>query len=424
MARHRDGDDELEVIVENDAGVVDGPALPGRSGRREPRGRRTIALVAVIGLVGAGLGGVVGWQLHRTRPAPAAQELVVAPAETATTVAEQGPPPMPPTYDMGAAGHGGPYGAGDLELIGRRTTPEGVTIRAYLGSDPFECPDGLWCPPAECHAGAGVMSAVSTDLMVGQGGSAKRPDVIAPPVYVAGWGSAGQAEGDPVVFVTVRVPAEATEVALLSHDSARDVAAPSSGWAVLATRWTDRDPVHVGEDSGYESRSPDVAGLVVVASAGEKELDRLPVGQEGGWYGPLPGHCEPPGPPLPAPGEQPADPDPAREAIRAIYAQAWNHTSTRAEKLDAIHTPVGVERAMEQAAASYGQAVGSTIVEVGDIVFTSSTQAQLHFRLTYTGAPSLGHRVGGAVLVDGRWLVLRGTYCEVLSMAGASCSAT
>lgn len=422
MARHRDGDDELEVIVEDDIGGVDGAGPSERPGRGGRRGRRTIALIAVMGLLLAGLGGVLGWQLHRTRPVPVAQELVLAPAETtSTTVAVPMPPPM---YDSSAAGHGGYYG-GDLELVDRRTTAEGITIRSFVaGADPFACAADQWCPPEECRAEPGLMSAVSTDLMVGQGGSSKRPDVIAPPAYVAGWGMAGQAEGDPVVWVTVRVPAEATRVELLRGGPPRDVAAPVSGWAVVATRWRDGDPVHVHEDSGYVSTAPDVSGLVVVAAAGDEVLARLPVGDDGGGYGTLPGRCEPPRPPLPAPGEQPADPDVAREAVRAIYAQAWNHTSTREDKLAAIHQPTGVERAMEQAAASYGQAVGSTVVEVGEIVFTSPTQAQLHFRLTYTGAPSLGHRIGGAVLVDGRWLVLRGTYCEVLSMAGASCAAT
>jgi hypothetical protein len=418
MARHRDGDDGLEVIVEDDASEVPGRPAP----RRSSPVRRAVAFGAAIGLLTAGLGVVAGWQLHRVRSTAGTQELVTAPAET-TTAAAPVPMPTPPAYDLGATGHGGFYGT-ELELVDRRTTAEGITIRTYLGEEPFECAADQWCPPPECRTGPGAMAALSTDAMVGQGGTSSRPAVISPPAYVAGWGSAGHAEGDPVVWVTVRVPAATTTVALLRGGRLRDTAAPTDGWIVLATRWSENDPVHVHEDSGYESRSPDVADLVVVVAAGEKELGRLPVGQEGGWEGPLPGSCEPPGPPLPAPGEQPADPDAAREAVRAIYAQAWNHTSSRADKLDAIHQPTGVERAMEQAAAGYGQAVGSTLVEVGDIVFTSPTQAQLHFRLTYTGAPSLGHRIGGAVLVDGRWKVLRGTYCEVLSMAGASCSST
>lgn len=420
MARHRDGDDELEVIVEDDAVAEPAVVAP----RRSASGRRAVALGLVIGLLAAGLGVVAGWQLHRTR-LPAAQELVTAPAETPTTTAtpDLARPVPPMVYGGGSYGEGMAFGT-SLELLERRTTAEDITIRTYLGEDGFECAPEHWCPPPECRAGAGVMSAVSTDRMVGQGGSSRRPDVIAPASYVAGWGTGGQAEGDPVVWVTVRVPAGATDVALLRGGRSRDAGAPKDGWVVLATRWHEDDPVHVHEDSGYTSTAPDVSDLVVVASAGTTELARLAVTDDGGWSGTLPGHCEPPGPPLPAPGEQPADPDAARAAVRDVYARAWNHTSARADKLDAIHEPVGVERAMEQAAASYGQAVGSTLVEVGDIVFTSPTQAQLHFRLTYTGAPSLGHRVGGAVFVDGRWLVLRGTYCEVLSMAGASCSAT
>ena len=419
MARHRDGDDELEVIVEDDAVAEPAMVTP----RRSASGRRAVAFGLAIGLLAAGLGVVAGWQLHQTR-LPAAQELVTAPGETSSpeAAADLARPVPPMMYSGGSFGDGSPYGT-SLDLLGRRTTDDGITIRTYLGDDPYECSPEHWCPPPECRGGPGVMSAVSTDRMVGQGGSSRRPEVIAPPAYVAGWGAGGQAEGDPVVWVTLRVPAAATEVALLRGGRTRDTATPAQGWVVLATRWHEGDPVHVHQDSGYTHTAPDVSDFVVVALAGAAELSRLPVTDDGGWSGTLPRHCEPPGPPLPAPGEQPEDPEGARAAVRDVYEQAWNHTSTRADKLDAIHAPVGVERAMEQAAASYGQAVASTVVEVGDIVVTSPTQAQLHFRLTYTGAPSLGNRVGGAVFVDGRWKVIRGTYCEVLSMAGASCSA-
>jgi hypothetical protein len=60
-------------------------------------------------------------------------------------------------------------------------------------------------------------------------------------------------------------------------------------------------------------------------------------------------------------------------------------------------------------------------VEVGEIVFVSPVQAPLHFRQHADGAPDLGGRLGAAVFVDGRWKVLRATYCEVLSAAGVTC---
>jgi hypothetical protein len=429
-------DDELlePILVDVDVDVAGdgdvGPLEP-RGSRR--RGGRGLALVAVIGLVGAGLGSVAGWRLGESAGREGAAAALLAadaadegPGGSVTTMPPPPPTTMPPPPMYGAFGvddGGTESGAfGPLELVDRRVTSEGVTVRSYWPVDD-DCYPNEWCPPPECRRGVGLVVGLSTDEMVASGGGFRLPALLAPGLYVGGWSQVGVAEEDPVLWVAAHVPEGAATAELLVKGVRRDRAVADRQWAALAVRhelaMTMVESTHdagssyeVRETSAIEVVARDEAGRVV----GRTTLESMEVGDQL-----LPARCDPPGPPLAPPGEQPADPEAARAAVRAAYEQAWNHTSTRGQKLAAIHDTRGVESAMERAAAAYGTAVGSTVVEVGEIVFTSPVQAQLHFRLNYSGAPGLGNRLGTAVLVDGRWLVSRGTYCEILSIAGAAC---
>ena len=433
-------DDELlEPILDedDDGGPAAEPAAPAAArGRRRAGARRGPAIVAAVGLLCGSVGGLAGWRLGGSADGdPGAVRVAdgsVAGSATSTTPAPAPSPaftPMSPTV-------GGAYSGSDghayievqaVELIDRRVTEDGLTIRTSWPVDDG-CYPGGWCPPPECRGGPSVLLGLSTDRMVGTGGGYRQPEVVAPPMYIGGWSVVGQSEGDPVLWVTAMVPEDAVVAELVIDGDRRDRADVHRRWAGLAVRHElEMATMASDHDAGSTYEVPDVAGIEVVARdeggrvVGREALASLhpPDGTEH-----LPARCEPPAPPLAPPGEQPADPEAARAAVRAIYAQAWNHTSTRGQKLAAIHDTRGVEAAMERAAASYGGAVGTTVVEVGDIVFISPEQAQLHFRLNYEGAPSLGNRLGTAVLVDGRWLVTRSSYCEILSVAGAACGSS
>ena len=431
--RDDDGGRLLDPILDDgdDAHPGDEPAAP------RARRRRTVArgpaLAAVLALLTGALGLAGGWRLGSASTVDdegAAVRATDASAATTTTPPANPPttsPPMPP-YAAGATaavdGHWvEPGWSEDVELVGRRVTADGVTVRTYRPTGDG-CHPGSWCPPPECRSGSGVTVGVSTDRMVGSGGSHQRPPVASPAMYIGGWAPLGLAEDDPVLWVGAYVPEGAVIADLVIDGQRRDRADVDRRWAALAARHElEQVMVESDHDVGATYQAPRITGIEVVARDGAgRVLGRMGLDQTlEDQIVRLPSQCEPPGPPLSAPGEQPPDPDAARAAVRAAYEQAWNHTSTRDQKLAAIHDPRGVESAMERAAAGYGTAVGSTLVEVGEIVFTSPIQAQLHFRLTYEGAPSLGNRLGGAVLVDGRWLVLRSSYCEVLSLAGAAC---
>lgn len=413
MARHRDSDggDELEVILD-ERGPETAP--PSASRRRPTSPRRPVVLALTVVLAAAGLGVAGGWRFgagisDRDGSGLAAGAAAEAdPPSTSSTTTSTMRAPMPPT---GVADDGDGQDA-PLELLDRRTTRDGITVRSLRSLERIACPPNTWCPPPECLSGAGLTVQLSTDRMVGRGGSGRRAAVVAPPMYIGSWSVVGTEVDDPVLFVIARVPDGTARVELAAETGRKDVAPPVDGWAALVMRVA-ADP-------------PDVSDLQVVARDGAgREVGRVGIASMGeeDEGTPFPAQCQPPAPPLPPPGEQPPDPERARAEVRAIYEQAWNQTSTRQEKLAALSDPSGVEGAMARTAATYPRATATTVVELGDIVFTSPVQAQLHFRLVYEGAPGLGNLVGGAAFLDGRWTVLRSTYCDVLARAGATCGA-
>jgi hypothetical protein len=432
----RRDDDELEPILDGDMDEQGPLPVDERPSRGGPRWRLVVgAVVAAVALVGAGATG--GHWLVRDGDRSSVgsgrvatevdREEAAVPTTTAPRAVEAAGGWIGGGGFMPMYGPAGPPGS--LQAIGSRTTAQGVTIRSYRPKQDEQaptCAEQDWCQPVECQSQMGLVHAMSTDAAIGTVVSQRRPVVVAPPMYVSSWGIFGVAESAPVLYATV-VVADGPATVGVSLDGITDAVGLTGDEAVLAVPVSTRrltDTVRVGDDGGV---APDFefADVAVVARDHRgREIGRAPLFVEGEGAGqPLPSHCEQPAPPLPPPGqEQPADPAWALDQIRRAYTQFWSSGLPRAEKLDWLTDPLGVEDAMARAAENYPQATASTTVEVGDIVFLSRVQAQLHFRLVYKGAPSLGHRTGQAAYVDGRWKVTRATACELLSTAGASCT--
>lgn len=396
MRRHRtnESDDELEPILEEEERPW--PALSAAPRRPFPLRRLAAVLVVLLGGVG------IGWQLG-VRSGGDTAELSSAPPPSTWPPLTTTMPPAPPEAWAGEGDHR------PMELSLRRTalrvTSEGITVRSLLPAD-SGCGDVDWCPPPECRSGSGLVVQVSTDDMVGAGWSTKYPEVQAPPLHVGGWSVVGVAEGDPVVWVAVKAPPEAVDVSLEEGEVVRDRAGVTEGWAALAARGA------TGHDHGLTVVAHDKGGREVGRSGLEFFEPEVP----------LPPRCEYPGPALPSPGVPPSDPDAARQAIQETYHLAFTAGVSRNQKLAAITETTGVETAMNRLASRYPDSIRASKVEIGEIVFTSPVQAQLHFEITFGAGSSLGKKLGGAAFVDGRWKVLRSTVCEVLAAAGESCS--
>ena len=58
---------------------------------------------------------------------------------------------------------------------------------------------------------------------------------------------------------------------------------------------------------------------------------------------------------------------------------------------------------------------------VDAVRLVSSERALVTFSILANGAPKLDDQQGGAVRVNGRWVVNRATYCSVVALVGVGC---
>ena len=128
----------------------------------------------------------------------------------------------------------------------------------------------------------------------------------------------------------------------------------------------------------------------------------------------------PPAPPAlpPAGAEQPDDPAAAKQAITDTYQTVFTHGSDPTTNAQLIEDPDSSSRRQETVKSNFPEAVDTVTVTVGDIVFTSKTEAALYFELNYTGGALFGKQIGYAKLIDGTWKISHDTMCMVLGWGG------
>ncbi len=123
-------------------------------------------------------------------------------------------------------------------------------------------------------------------------------------------------------------------------------------------------------------------------------------------------------PSLPPPGSQPSDSASAKSAVQTAFETVYGH-GPNDQKLRLLEgADQAVVAAGDAAARAYPQiSAGSTPV-VLQVVFTDSKDAAVLYEIEYHGSPSVGPKVGYAVLDDGTWKVTRATYCGDINNAG------
>jgi hypothetical protein len=138
--------------------------------------------------------------------------------------------------------------------------------------------------------------------------------------------------------------------------------------------------------------------------------------------GPAPSGVAPPV--LPAPtGAPPKDEQAARDAIIKTFV-AWGAVGTAAEAEAAfglIDDSHGLRQPVEQAVHNFPYEVSHDVYRVSDVRFLNAVEAAVVYDMVIDGAPRSTGRVGRAVLIDGKWKLTRGTVCNDLAFAGASC---
>jgi hypothetical protein len=122
----------------------------------------------------------------------------------------------------------------------------------------------------------------------------------------------------------------------------------------------------------------------------------------------------------------------ARRSSEAAQAQAEAGTLGALAR-NVLSGRSRVSDVLDQARETFGQRAASLLVRdgtkwsvemtvtVGEIRFTSNTEAALYFELNYTGGALFGQQVGYAKLIDGTWKISRDTMSMVAGWGGGMC---
>jgi hypothetical protein len=215
----------------------------------------------------------------------------------------------------------------------------------------------------------------------------------------------GDAEGSPARGWVINTNDQVTKVEAKWTDGFVDSMTPSQGWAAVAHNGTGGD------------------ATVTVSDGSGAVLATLPANQTANT--PAPSECvpPPPAPPSlpPAGAEQPDDPVAARAAITNAYQTVFTHGSDATLNATLMEDPDSLKDAVATTKSNFPEAVDTVTVDVGDIVFTSKTEAALYFELKYTGGALFGKQIGYAKLIDGTWKISHDTMCLVLGWGGGMC---
>ncbi len=306
-----------------------------------------------------------------------------------------------------------PLAGVDVVPLGERRRDDGLVLRAHRSPwwDAPEDPVDSWMPAPWCYPDGEIRLAAASDTII---------DVGTAPWYREPFqGRAvamvllGMPDGAPFWAIAVQAPEAVTMVDVVAPGGASDSAAPIDGVALLALP----APGTVAElDLGGWGPTFDVvfdggAGGSLAVSAGQVEN----VDEETYWEG-----CEPPPPPLPEAGPQPADPVAAEAAIVELMAALYAETELGSESAF-LDDDTGVLAAREAVqAGSFADAASSVEATIEELVFTDPESATFRYRLETT-VGRFGDRFGTAVVVDGEWRITRDTFCQDLALAGGPC---
>jgi hypothetical protein len=111
--------------------------------------------------------------------------------------------------------------------------------------------------------------------------------------------------------------------------------------------------------------------------------------------------------------------DPEVDAIVAVYAVAFDSTTTFEEKALVLVDSAGLEETVAAYAAT-GESVGGVTTEVNAVVIDGDT-AQVTYTLMFAGNPTYPGLEGDAVRTDDGWRISRDMFCGIMSSARVGC---
>lgn len=298
-----------------------------------------------------------------------------------------------------------------------RTLPDGNDFVARISSDSYADVFGMvWNAPTgsaeECLGEHALFIGVPGQI--GGWGSAwtawRWSD--APLSQPAGlWASMSSAEplDFPSRYGLLVTGPDASEVVLTTKEGLEiDRTAAINGVAMVITK--------LGADDVYEDLR-----VVVIDSAGQPSaatplsyVDLVEV----------PG-CDPgeqPVQPLPAAGDQPADPAAAEAQIRERHALLVDRSVAGSDKpADLLDDNTGVQDATARVdTGQYRDAAASAVYAIDELVFTQPDEAWFRYNID-TSNGLFANRFGRATYNGTVWQITRATICQDLNLAAAPC---
>ena len=396
--------------------------------------RRRPSRVAAIAASAALVAGLGGFFVGHSAGSPASKAKPAAESNTSSETAGSNPTATPstaapaPPYGASASdsksaisgGGGGQYSQGaypeePLELLGERTTPTGITLRAHrqvYGVEmmtPYGDQFGGWTPAGWCFPTGNLRISISTSQSVNLGWA---PWYTEPKGGVAvSTVAGGYVEGSPVFGAVVQVGADATSVTFTTASGLTDSTAPSNGIALLAVNGPIEENFSVvitnGDGSSTTLSSADLTSSNSYDDSGYRQA------------------CEPPPPVLPPAGEQPADPAAAEAAVRAAWALARDFGAVDPDvRASYIEDTTGIAEAWDAVNnGEFAEAAKGSTSTITELVFTSPTEAWFRYDIT-SSIVNYNDRYGIAHLsAAGVWQFTRQTVCQDLQLVpNAVCS--
>ncbi len=292
-----------------------------------------------------------------------------------------------------------------------RTTPAGVTIRAYRADvSPTEVQGPpWWTPPGWCYPNGYVQADMSDDAVAGVGFA---------PLFAAqrdgsGIGGTlsviGQNEQAVRWIVVAQGPPGARKLHASFPDGAADEMAPVGGVAVLVG--------HGGADlqkAKVTLTAVDASGATIATTT----ISAVPEGSSDDAA------CTAPTT-RPAPGaQQPADAAAARQAVIDTFNRAYNdgvNDDAAFAYFDDAHGFADVMANLRT--GPYKEQVRTAVMKLNDLVFLSPSVAAVQYEIDIPnyGTPSFAPRFNEAHLVDGQWKLARQGFCNDVGLGGVQC---
>jgi hypothetical protein len=328
----------------------------------------------------------------------------------------------------GAGGRWIPYPGGTTDYVGpplehvlSRTTDSGIAVHAYAwpgGGTAWPTEGGPgWAPAPWCNPTGSLRVGTTFGDAIGVGGASTFSEpfggISVQPLV------AGYAEGTPFTVLVVQGGPDVDRVAATFADGSVDAAETTNGLALLATPFA---PPH--EEMVWTGDAPPSGpAYTLTVHRGDEATEIASADLPSPSQGDYEANCMAPTE-LPEPGEQPADPAAAEQAVRDAFSAVFDFAD-RAEGdrtwMEHLDSQEGVQEAIDVVlGGTFGSAAQGAEYTMGDLVFVSPTEAWFRYDL-FANNNRFDDRFGLAVEVDGTWKISRGVICQDLALAGGRC---